>query len=286
MNAVYMKGDKVMKSNGLTKLGSILLICCMMLGFAGCAAAPSDKTSDKVESKLESIKKAGKIVVGTCADYPPYEFHKEINKRDQIVGFDITLANEIAKDLGVALEIKDMKFEGLLPALQTGNVDFVTAGMNPTPARAKKVDFSKVYYVAVQSVVVRAEDADKITSIEDLKGKVVGGQKGATQEEIIKEQMPDSQLKALGKISDLMLALKNKRLDAVVVELPVANAYVNKNPDLKVLDERLKVEDSGSAVAVKKGNKELLEEINKTLDRLIKDKSIDQFVTEATEMVE
>ncbi|ALS22346.1 transporter substrate-binding domain-containing protein [Paenibacillus naphthalenovorans] len=246
----------------------------------------SSQTAQQTQSTLEKIKQAGKIVVGTSADYPPYEFHKEINKKDEIVGFDIEIAKEIAKDLGVELEIRDMKFEGLLAALQAGNVDFVISGMTPSPERMNAVDFTKIYYTAVQKVVVRAEDKDRFNTIESLKGMKVGAQKGATQEKIVKEQMPGSEVKPLGKISDLMMELKNKKIDALVVELPVAEAYLTKNKDLVISDIKLASEDSGSAIAVKKGRSDLVEAMNQTLDRLIQDKSIDKMVAEANELVE
>jgi ABC-type amino acid transport substrate-binding protein len=240
----------------------------------------------KAETKLDQIKKAGKIVVGTSADYPPYEFHKSIDGKDTIVGFDIAIAEEIAKDLGVKLEIQDMKFDGLLAALETGNVDFVIAGMTPDEERKKSVDFTKIYYMAQQGVMIRAEDKDKYTDIESFNGKRVGAQKGAIQETIAKEQITGAQVVALGKIPDLVMELKNKKVEALVVELPVASSYVEKHKDLVISNIKVEDDTGGSAIAVKKGNTDLVEVMNKTLDRLMADGSIDKFVAEANNMVE
>ena len=179
-----------------------------------------------------------------------------------------------------------MKFDGLLAALDQGNVDMVMAGMTPTDERKKNVDFSNVYYTAVQTIVVRAADKDKIKSVDDLKGKRIGVQKGAIQEDIAKKQVSGAEAVALGKISDLMLALKNNRVDSVMVELPVATANVNANKDLAISDIKLKAGDSGSAVAFKKGSSDLVTEVNKALDKLKADKSIEKFVTDATNSVE
>ncbi|WP_427339801.1 transporter substrate-binding domain-containing protein [Caloranaerobacter sp. DY30410] len=280
-----------MLKKNIIKLVAILLIIPMILSLSGCSQKASNSNSSKIESekkesKLAAIKKAGKVIIGTSADFPPYEFHKEINNKDEIVGFDISIAKEIAKDIGVELEIKDMNFDGLLAALQAGKIDFVIAGMTPTEERKKKVDFSKVYYTTVQGIVVRAEDKDKIKSLEDLNDKIVGVQKGSIQEEIAKKQITGSKIKALGKVSDLILQLKNNKIDALIVEESVGKAYVSKNKDLELLDIKIKAEDDGFAVAVKKGNTDLLEAINKTLDRLINDKSIEKFVIEATELTE
>lgn len=275
-------------------VSAIILLCAIVIGTAGCGAsagtsgAASNSTSDtaNANSKLAKIKKAGKLIVGTSADYPPYEFHKVSSGKDEIVGFDIMIAQEIAKDLGVQLEIKDMKFDGLLAALDAGNVDMVIAGMVPKEERKKVVDFSKIYYQSVNNVIIRAEDKDKLKAIDDLKGKTVGAQKSTVQEDIVKNQMKSSQLKSLSKVTDLILELKNKKIDALVIDKPVAEAYAANNKDLAVSGIQLESADKGCAVAVKKGNQDFVDAINKTLDRLMSAKSIDKFVTDANNMVE
>ena len=263
----------------LNKLVASVLTVSMVLALTGC----SKKTEAANTSKATKT-----LVVGTSADYPPYEFHKKINGEDKIVGFDIMIAEEIAKDMGAKLEIKDMKFDGLLAALQAKNVDLILAGMNPTAERAKEVDFSKVYYTAVQAVIVRAEDKDKFKSLEDLNGKKVGAQKASTQEEIATKQIKGAEIKALGKVTDLVLSLKNKSVDAIVVEGPVAQNYADKNKDIVVSGMKFSEETSqkGSAAAIFKGNKELLDSVNKTLERLMKDDKISKFVADANDMAE
>lgn len=270
------------------KVLAVAVSLSMVLSITACGKSTSTNAAAQTtkETKLDQIKKSGKLVVGTSADYPPYEFHKTVNGNDEIIGFDITIANEIAKDLGVKLEIKDMSFDGLLPALQTGNVDMVIAGMNPTDERKKSVDFSTVYYKSINSVMVRTEDKDKIKTIDDLKGKKVGVQKGTTQEQIAKDQMPGSDVKSLGKVTDLVLQLQNKKVDAIIVELPVATSYAGKNSNIAVSDVKVKNEEKGSAVAFKKGNDDFVKAVNSTLDRLMKANSIDKFVTDANNQVE
>ncbi|MCT8975424.1 ABC transporter substrate-binding protein [Clostridium sp. CX1] len=278
-----------MLKKSLKKFIAMSLVVGSMVTFAACGSQSTSTSGsgDKSQSaSMERIKKNGKLVLGTSADYPPYEFHKSINGKDEIVGFDIEVAKEIAKDLGVKLEVKDMKFDGLLAALDQGNVDIVVAGMTPTPEREKNVDFSNVYYQAVQTIVVRASDKDKIKSTDDLKGKKIGVQKGAIQEQIAQKQVSGAQPVALGKISDLMLALKSNRVDAVIVELPVATSNVNANKDLVISDIKLQTEEAGSAAAFKKGSSDLVKEVNKTLDRLKAEKSVDKFVTDANNLVE
>lgn len=263
------------------KIFSIIITVIIAFGLFGCSQSKEAKVS-----KVDKIKENGKIVIGTSADYPPYEFHKSINGKDTIVGFDIEVAKQVAKDLGVKLEIKDMKFDGLLAALETENVDFVAAGMTPTEVRRKSVDFSKTYYTAVQCVVIRTQDKGTIKSLEDLKSKKIGVQKGAIQEKLAKEQLASSDIKPLGKVSDLILSLNTKKVDAVIVELPVAKAYVKQNSALTLSTIQIKTTEEGSAVAVKKGNEDLVKAINKTIDRLIKEKAIDKFVADANKSAE
>jgi arginine/lysine/histidine transporter system substrate-binding protein len=261
----------------------------LALPLLGACSGPAKKAD-----ALDSIKKAGKLVIGTSADFPPYEFHIQDNGTDKIVGFDIAVGQEIAKDLGVTLEIKDMKFDGLLAALDSGNVDIVLAGMSPTDERKKTTDFSEIYYRAEQGVIVRAADKDKYTTPESLKNAMIGAQKGAIQVGIAKKQIKgmkddtqdNAQVKELPKLGDLVLSLKNKNIDAIVVETGVAKAYVAANPDLVVAPFIFPDESGGSAIAIKKGNSSLLEAVNKTLVRLGSANAVEGFVTDANSLME
>jgi len=278
-----------MKKGLLKKVIFGAMVGVMSLSFVACSNGESKEASNKgAVTTIDKIKESKKLVIGTSADYPPYEFHKEINGKDTIIGFDVEIAKEVAKDLGVELEINDMKFDGLVAALKTGKVDMVLAGMNPTEERKQSVDFSNIYYTADHAVIVRAEDKDKYKSLADLKGKEIGAQKGAIQEELAKTQIEGAQVKGLGKVTDLVLELKNKKVDAIVVEVPVAKFYVSKNPDLAITDAKFKIEagEQGSAVAVKKGDEAFVNAINSTLEKLIKEGKIDKFVVEANEQVE
>ena len=262
----------------LVKIVAIAFIASLSIGMFGCASASSS-------NKVNDIKKAGVITVGTSGDYPPYEFHGQVNGKDEIIGFDIEIARQLAKDLGVKLVIKDMQFGALLASLNTNKVDFVISGMTPTKERAESVDFSKIYYTAVQTIVIRVKDKDSIKSIADLKGKNISVQKGSIQEGIAKDQLPTSKAIALPKISDEVLELKKNKVDALIVEEPVAKAYVSNNKDLMIAEIKLKGDDSGSAIAIKKGNSALTDQVNKTLNKLIAEKQIDKLVSEATDKV-
>ncbi len=279
-----------------------LLICILMIFtaflFTGCdktgtngseqpnSTSQNGNNGEQIIDTMTKVKDSGKLVLGTSADYPPYEFHKLIDGKDKIIGFDIDLAQAIADELGVTLEIRDMDFGGLLIALDEGKVDLVIAGMTPKPERLEQADFTKIYYIAAQGVMVRAEDKDKYKTAADLKGRKVGAQLGAIQEDIAKEQIEGSEVKALGKVSDLVLELKNKKVDALVMELPVANAYIKANSDLALSDIEVVDDTGGSAIAVAKGNAEFVEKLDSILDDLMNSGKIDDFVAEAIIQVE
>lgn len=280
-----------MIKKNVKSLIAIIMILVMVFTFAACSAdksgeaklaeEPKAAEESKAEGKVGEIKGKGKIVLGTAADYPPYEFHKEIDGKDNIVGFDIDIAKAIAADLGVELEIKDMKFDGLLAALVAGDIDIIVASMVPTEERKQSVDFSIPYYEAEQKMLVKADIADKIKTAEDLKGMVIGAQKSTIQEEIANTKIEASEVKALSKITDLVLELKNDKIDGIVLVGPVADAYAKQSPDLAVPEISFGRED-GVAVAMNKGSGDLTDAINVTLEKMINDGTIDKLISEAT----
>lgn len=137
---------------------SLLLVLMLVLSslFVACAndkeASKAEENTEVDSNSLEGIKKKGKIIMGTSADYPPFETHMMIDGKDQIVGFDIEIAKYIADQLGVELEIRDMDFDKLLGGLSTGMLDIVIAGMNPDPERAKEVNFNEA--VKIQGIKI------------------------------------------------------------------------------------------------------------------------------------
>jgi ABC-type amino acid transport substrate-binding protein len=232
-------------------------------------------------SKIERIKKAGKIIVGTSADYPPYEFHLLNDKEGDLVGIDIDIAKVIAEELGVKLEIKDIIFSKIFDALESGQIDIAIAGLSPTEERKKKALFSDVYYQAIQSIVIRVENAEAIKTVEDLRGKKVGTQTDSIQEEMAKTQIAGAEFVVRETIEELEIILKKGLVDAIIMEVPVAESYVRKNKDFMMI--KCKAFDNllGSAVAVKKSDTDLLNEINQILKKLKKENKIAEFVENA-----
>ena len=249
------------------------------------SAEPGPDTK-KEFSKIEQIKNAGIIVVGTSADYPPYEFHLLNDKDGDLVGIDIDIAKVIAEELGVKLEIKDIIFSKIFSALESGQIDIGIAGLSPTEERKKKALFSDIYYQAIQSIVIRIENAEKIKTIEDLRGKKVGTQKDSIQEDMAKTQIVGAEFVIRETIEELEIILKKGLVDAIILEKPVAESYVRRNKDFMTIQCKAFDNLLGSAVAVKKSDIDLLKEINRILRMLIKENRIDEFVENAKMLTE
>lgn len=262
------------------KLLAITLVAMITISAVGCG---------KEENALTKIKDAGKIVVGTSPDYPPFEFLISEDGKSKIVGADIDLAHKIADKIGVKLEIKSMDFDSLLPALQSGKVDMVITGMTPDETRKKAVDFSDIYFKGVNGVIVKEENVDKIKSEDDLKKVKLGVQKGSTQETYVKDKLKIEKYKALKAVPNLVMDLKSGKIDAIVLNDKVAKINEGKYDNIKLVKD-LKLTGGGDeeamAIAVKKGdNKELLKLMNEEIKELQSSGEYDKILSNAVEEV-
>lgn len=273
-----------MKKGLMKKIIATAVLGIMTMGLAGCGSS-NDKNSASKTDLLEKIQKNGKLVVGMSADYAPYEFHYiDENGKDVIGGFDVDIANEIANKIGVDLVIQEMDFDALVSALPAGKVDLVISGMNPTEERAKMVDFSEVYYNSKHGILVRAEDADKYQTFADLEGAKVGVQLGSTQEKIAKTEIPNVNLQQLSNINNLILELKAGKVDAIVMEKPVAEMAVKSNPELAVGKPIYEEQTGGNAVGIAKNNPQLLAKVNEVITELNESGKMDEYIAKANEL--
>lgn len=200
------------------------------------------------------------MYVGTNAEFEPFEYRESGN----IVGFDIELVNEIAKLINKEIEIEDMAFDGLLPALQTKKIDLIIAGMTATEERKKNVNFSEPYYKSQQAMVVHKEE-NNIKTFDDLVGKEVGVVLGYTGDLIVSE-IADVRVQRYNATSEAIMGLKAQKVQVVVLDYEPAKNYSAQNPELKLVET-----DSASeeyAIAIRKEDTQLLEDINKALNTL------------------
>lgn len=273
-----------MKKGLLKKVFASCLALAMTFSIVACGNKEDKGTSSESKTALTEIKDKGELVVGLSADYAPYEFYTMVDGKKTIVGFDVELAKEVAKDLGVKLTFKEMKFDALLTALPAGQIDMIISGMNPDEERAKVMDFSDIYYTAQHGVLVNKKDLDKYKSAEDLKSVRVGAQMGSTQADIVKKKIKAEKPTLLANVNNLILELKSGKIDALVTEKPVAEMAIKNNNELALSKVEFKDETGGNAIAVKKGEKELVEQVNKTIKRLKDSGDLDKFIVDANEL--
>lgn len=224
------------------------------------------------------------IVLGTSADYPPYEWlHIDENNKTQLVGFDIELAKEIAKAVGKNLRVLNRGFDFLLDDLEAGKVDFVISAVTPTPKRAEQVDFSNIYYQSQQSVLIKKSDVEIFNSIESLNKQniKIGAQLGSIQQDLTTETFPVAQSLFLQSVNDLLFNIQEGKINAIVLEKAVATGFVSNQPEYVIADFEIGNSEDGAAVAVKKGNEALLTIVNEVIASLIESGKMDQFVTDA-----
>lgn len=235
-------------------LSIVLALALIITALTGCGAKPEDTT----------------LKMGTNAAFPPYEY-KEGNK---FVGIDVEIADAIAKELGKTLEIVDMEFDSIIPAVQKGEVNFGMAGMTVNEERKLQVNFTSSYATGVQVVIV-AENSD-IATLDDLKGKKIGTQLGTTGDMYSKDDYGEEFVTSYGKGADAVIALKGGDVDAVIIDNEPAKAFVAENEGLKILNTEYAIEDY--AIAIAKENTELLDQINKALEKLTSNGTIDGII--------
>ena len=287
-----------MKKNTWKKLMSLALGAMMMLSLlTGCGSktedsAPADSTPAEetpaepaaAASLLEKVKTSGKLVVGTEAQYAPYEF-KDLNAN--FAGCDMWLAQQIADHLGVELEVVDMSFDGIIPAVKSGQVDLGIAAFTKTPERAEEIDFSDLYEKSAQLLIVKAGNADLYSTKESLAGQKVGAEKGTIQSQLIQTALPDSELFELEKYPALALEVQNGNIAGLVVDQAVGESLIaTSNGGLEVSNFAFTSEEAsfGKAGVAAKGSEDLLAEVNTVINQVVNDGSYLKAYDEAVEL--
>jgi len=203
------------------------------------------------------------------------------NGVDKIVGFDVALAQAIADELGVELEIHDIPFDSILLEVNLGSVDVAIADFTPTPERLEAVDMSHLYELQSQSLLVRKEDVDKYKTIEDFgAGTKVGAQTSSIQEELALAKTPDADHVSIQAIPSLVIDLQSKNVDAIVMETAVAEGYVKAQDDLAILCE-VPYDSNGKGVVVKKGNEDMLNFVNAVVTKVVANGDMQKFIDDA-----
>ncbi len=238
----------------------------------GCSKQAPPAPAAQESEAMKAIKAGGKLIVGTEATFPPFEF---VDTNNQVVGFDVDVAREIAKDLGVELQMSEMEFKSLIPALQTAKIHMIAAAMTITDERKQSIDFSDPYYDAGQSVVAKASDT-AFTDPNALDGKKVAVQTGTTGDLMVTEKHKGAKVVRYDKFTDAFMDLQNGRVDAVVLDTPAAQRYVATISGLKVVGNPVSVEQYG--MGLPKNSPDLLAAVNKSIARMKSDGTFDKLV--------
>ncbi|MBP0959344.1 MAG: transporter substrate-binding domain-containing protein [Oscillospiraceae bacterium] len=221
-------------------------------------------------SGCAKAKETDTLVFGTNAEFPPFEFVSSNGLIDQYDGIDIAVAKQIGDDNGMAVKIENMEFDSLLIALQNGQIDAVIAGMTVTEERKEAVDFSTPYYVAKQVMIVKeGSDIKKASDMADKKIVVIQGYTGET---CVNDMGYDYE--AFKKGTEAVMELVNGKCDVVVIDSATAAKYIGDNEGLVIVEDDEAFASEEYAIAVAKGNDELLAKINASIEKMIADGTI------------
>lgn len=242
----------------MKKFLGLIMSAVMVMCMAGCGKTASGTAQE------------GILVMATNAEFPPYEYHEG----SQIVGIDAEIAAAIAEKMGCELQIEDIAFDSIIPEVSSGKADMGMAGMTVTDERKENVDFSDTYAIARQVVIVRADSG--ITSLDDFEGLTIGVQQGTTGDLYATGDYGDDHIERYAKGMEAVQALTQGKVDAVIIDNEPARVFITENEGLIILDEAYA--DEEYAIAVKKGNTELLNRINAALAELKADGTLDAIV--------
>ena len=211
-----------------------------------------------------------KLIMVTEASFAPYEYYSD----GKIVGVDVDIAKEIALEMGRKLVVKDVSFDSIIHEVKSGKADLGVAGISYSEERAKQVDFSLEYTTSRQVILVR--ESSSINSIDDIKGKKIAVQLGSVADMYVSEMYDNKNIVREKKYLAAIQDLKDKKVECVVMDELPAKEIVGENNDIKILNDILAEDSYG--IIVDKGNKDLLDVVNRVVERLKQEGKIDKFI--------
>lgn len=269
----------------MKKTIALLLAGVLAMSLAGCGASASSTTASSAAASsaagasassaqatptLDAIKEKGKLTMITATGYPPYEY---IGDDGKPAGVDIDLAQMVADDLGVELEIIDMNFTLVIDALKSGKGDFIAAGMTATEERATQVDFS-INYGANDLMLVVAAGNKEINTAADLTGKTIAVQDGTTANKFAEESVANAKILAFNTPIEAGTAVATGKADVAIIDNLPAKSIVKSNDQLALVEEP--VTHEGVSMAIAKGKEDLVAEINKILQQTMDSGKLDE----------
>ena len=272
----------------MKKFLALMLAMLMALSLVACGGG-NNAADDNNANNGGDDDAMTKLVLGTSADYAPFEFMYPDESGEMVYGgIDVSVAQYIADEMGVELQVENMGFDYLLTSLDKGDFDIVLAAMEATPDRLENADFSDPYYTAVPpAILVKADKADQYKTLADFNGKSIGAQTATTKLDMVNE-MEGVNPVALQSVLDLVNELVYDKVDAILVDGGVAKQYAEANPDLVIADASAELgEPAPYCVAVQKGDpKGLLPAINAAIAKMNEANMLETFIADADSLAD
>ena len=271
----------------MKKLIAMMLALVMALGLMACGNTSSNDNANTGDDSQPAAKTT--LVVGVSADYAPFEFmYPDASGNMVYGGIDISVAQYVADELGLTMQVENMSFDNLLASLDKGDFDIVLSAMEATPDRLENADFSDPYYTDVPpAILVKADVADQYKTLADFNGKSVGAQTATTKLDMVNEMEGVTPV-ALQSVLDLVNELVYNKVDAILVDGGVAKEYAASNPDLVIADASAELgEATPYCVAVAKGDpKGLLPAINAAIAKMNEANMLETFIADAGKLAD
>ena len=272
----------------MKKFLALMLAMLMALSLVACGGG-NNAADDNNANNGDDDAAMTKLVLGTSADYAPFEFMYPDESGEMVYGgIDVSVAQYIADEMGVELQVENMGFDYLLTSLDKGDFDIVLAAMEATPDRLENADFSDPYYTDVPpAILVKADKADQYKTLADFNGKSIGAQTATTKLDMVNE-MEGVNPVALQSVLDLVNELVYDKVDAILVDGGVAKQYAEANPDLVIADASAELgEPAPYCVAVQKGDpKGLLPGINAAIAKMNEANMLETFIADADSLAD
>ena len=271
----------------MKKFLALMLAMLMALSLVACGGGNNAADDNNANNGDDTA--MTKLVLGTSADYAPFEFMYPDESGEMVYGgIDVSVAQYIADEMGVELQVENMGFDYLLTSLDKGDFDIVLAAMEATPDRLENADFSDPYYTDVPpAILVKADKADQYKTLADFNGKSIGAQTATTKLDMVNE-MEGVNPVALQSVLDLVNELVYDKVDAILVDGGVAKQYAEANPDLVIADASGELgEPAPYCVAVQKGDpKGLLPAINAAIAKMNEANMLETFIADADSLAD
>ena len=275
----------------MKKMIAMLLALVMALSLMACGSTNANNGGNDNANNGDEAQPEAKttLVVGVSADYAPFEFmYPDAGGNMVYGGIDISVAQYVADEMGLTMQVENMSFDNLLASLDKGDFDIVLSAMEATPERLENADFSDPYYTDVPpAILVKADVADQYKTLADFNGKSVGAQTATTKLDLVND-IEGATPVALASVLDLVNELVYDKVDAILVDGGVAQQYADANPDLVIAEASTELGEAAPyCIAVAKGDpKGLLDGINAAIAKMTAENKIETFLADADSLAD